>query len=110
MTFRLPAGTSQAWAVAAEAFPKREILAVQGDSAGAWVGISLLESHEAVFRLMEPGGRELFRSRPASLRPGASEMRIPFPLVPGSGYELRMDTPTSRRLVRFVAGAGVTSR
>ncbi|MEN9354212.1 MAG: hypothetical protein RL318_1537 [Fibrobacterota bacterium] len=106
----LPAGLSSAWRLAAKSYPNEELLAVESDSQSVWVGMSLRESADLVLRLSEPGGRELFRSSTLALVPGAWEKRLPVILVPGGGYELRMDTPTSRRLVRFVAGSGVTAR
>jgi len=106
----LPSGSSGAWRKAAETFPNQEILAGESDSSGTWVGISLLERTDLVLRLSEPGGRTLFRSERLTLTAGAWEKKLPITLSPGSGYELRMDTPTSRRLVRLVAGAGVAAR
>lgn len=110
MAFRLPAGTSAAWRRAASSFPQTELLVVESDSIGVWVGLSLLNRTDLVLRLSEPGGRELFRSERLALEPGAWERRLPVVLGAGGGYELRMDTPTSRRLVRFVAGAGTAER
>jgi hypothetical protein len=106
----LPAGSSLAWQQAARSYPEAELLAVESDSTGIWVGLSLPKGGDLVLRLLEPSGRELFRSSTLELKPGAWEKRLPVILEPGSGYELRMDTPTSRRLVRFVAGAGVSFR
>lgn len=106
----LPSGSSNAWKKAAETFPSQELLAGESDSSGTWVGISLLDRTDLVLRLSEPGGRTLFRSERLTLTAGAWEKKLPIVLSPGSGYELRMDTPTSRRLVRLVAGAGVAAR
>lgn len=110
MSFRLPAGSSAAWRRAAEVFPQGELMVVESDSVGVWVGLSLLRRTDLVLRLSEPGGRELFRSDRLGLEPGAWERRLPVALGAGGGYELRMDTPTSRRLVRFVAGTGTAER
>lgn len=110
LDFSLPSGSSGAWRKAAETFPSQELLAGESDSSGTWVGISLLEKTDLVLRLCEPGGRTLFRSERLSLAAGAWEKKLPIVLSPGSSYELRMDTPTSRRLVRLVAGAGVAAR
>ena len=106
----LPAGESQAWTLASHAYPNGELIAAQSDTGAVWVGISLLSRSDVVLRVLEPDGRELFRSRAFNLAPGAWEKRLPLHLSNGSAYDLRLDTPISRRLVRFVAGAGASAR
>lgn len=111
LEFKLPAGSSRAWQAATKAEPGTAMVAVESDTSGVWLAVAQPGSEDVVVRVSEAGGgRILFRSRPIHLTPGVWEKRLPLVLSPGGAYELRLDMPRSRSVVRFVAGAGVATR
>jgi hypothetical protein len=111
LELRLPSGSSRAWQSAARAEPGAQLVAVESDTSGVWVAMAQPNSEDVVVRVSEAGGgRALFRSKPIHLTPGVWEKRLPLILSPGAAYELRLDMPRSRTVVRFVSGAGVATR